>query len=292
MDSGDRPGDGSNRKGQRRVYPFSIVAGGVHGREELANAMSRDSLVGRHYSDFDVSKTRIVKLAAAKTGYVSYRLNNKVYWTKNKITLDRGEEVLTDGVNYARTRCGNRISENEHGETSALEPPLEALDTPTEDLIATELPDDPPKYSGAEFDPDVVDALLGSNLSGMDDPSSSTMFNGVSSSLFIPEFANGPFGFPGVYSVPIQNAPDGGLSVMPSIAPDPDPNDPGEPSGAASVHVPETNSFVLLLMGLVSLAIHRYSMKKRKNTKHSTIDARRPQPLPIRSCPWAAIASD
>jgi hypothetical protein len=150
MDSGEIPGNGSNPKRQRRVYPFSIVAGGVHGREELAVAMSRDSLVERHYSDFDVSKTRVAKLAAPKTGFVSYRLNNKVYWTKNKITLPRGEEVLTDGVNYARTRCGNRISENEPGETSALEPPPEALDTPTEDLIATQLPDDSPQYSGPD----------------------------------------------------------------------------------------------------------------------------------------------
>jgi hypothetical protein len=271
MDSGEIPGNGSNPKRQRRVYPFSIVAGGVHGREELAVAMSRDSLVERHYSDFDVSKTRVAKLAAPKTGFVSYRLNNKVYWTKNKITLPRGEEVLTDGVNYARTRCGNRISENEPGETSALEPPPEALDTPTEDLIATELPDDLPKYSGPEFDPDVIDALLGSNLSGMDDPGSS---------LFISEFANGPIGFPGGYSAPIPIGHDRGLSVTPLIAPDSDPEDPGEPSGAAAVNVPETNSFVLMLMGLVTLAIHRYSMTKRKNTKHSKIDACRPQPRP------------
>ena len=182
MDSGDRTRDGVNRKGPHRVYPYSIVPGGVDGREELADAMARDSFVERHYSDFDVSKTRVVKLAAAKTAYVSYRLNNKVYWTKNKITLPRGEEVLSDGANYARTRCGNRISENDPGETSDLEPSPEALDTPVEDLIvedliASELPDDGPVYSGPEFTPELVDALLGSILPGADDPSSAVINN-------------------------------------------------------------------------------------------------------------------
>jgi len=278
LDSGDRPVDGSNRKGQRRVYPFSIVAGGVHGREELADAMSQDSIVERHYSDFDVSKTKVVKLAAAKTGYVSYRLNNKVYWTKNKVTLARGEQVLTDGVNYARTRCGNRISENDPGETSASEPspealdtPVNELDTPIEELIASELPDDPPVYSGPEFTPGLVDALLGSNLSGIDDPGSATINNSVSSPLFTPEFADVPIGLPKSYFVPTQNGTEGGLSVTPLIGPYSDPNDPGETSGATAVNAPETNSFVLLLMGLVSLAIHRYSMTERKNTKDSKI---------------------
>jgi hypothetical protein len=259
------------------------VAGGVHGREELADAISQDSIVERHYSDFDVSKTRVVKLAAAKTAFVSYRLNNKVYWTKNKITLARGEEVLTDGVNYARTRCGNRISENEPGETSASEPSPDALDTPinewatpvedliAEDRIASKLPDDPPMYSGPEFTPDLVFALLGSGFSGVDDPGTSAIVDSVSSSLFSPEFAGGSIGFPENHFVPSKNGRDGGLTLTPFIAPYSDSNDPGVSSGAAALNVPETNSFVLLLMGLASLAIHRYSMTKRKNTKYPKI---------------------
>jgi hypothetical protein len=269
-DSGDRTRDGVNRKGPHRVYPFSIVPGGVHGREELADAISRDSLIERHYSDFDVSKTRVVKLAAAKTAYVSYRLNNKVYWTKNKITLAKGEQVLSDGTNYARTRCGNRISENDPGETSDSEPSPEALDTPIEDLIlegliASELPDDRPVYSGPEFTPELVDALLGSNLRGADDPFSAVI-NSFSSSVFNPEFAGGPTGFPGDYFVPAQNGRDGDPSVTPFAAPRSDLHDPGEYMGAA-LNVPETDSFVFVLMGLVSLAIHRYAMTKRKVRK-------------------------
>ena len=150
------------------------------------------------------------------------------------------------------------------------EPSPEALDTPIEDLIledliASELPDDRPVYSGPEFTPELVDALLGSNLRGADDPFSAVI-NSVSSSLFNPEFAAGPIGFPEDYFVPAQNGRDGDSSVTPFAAPRSDLHDPGESMGAAH-NVPETDSFVFLLMGLVSLAIHRYSMTKRKVSK-------------------------
>ena len=271
MDSGERSGDGSSYKGQHRVYPFSVVPGGAHGREQLAQAISRDSLVARHYSDFDVAKTKVVRLAAAKTAYVSYRVNDKIYWTRNRIMLARGEEVLTDGANYARTRCGNRISEDEPGETSDSEPSPEALDTPTDDLLASDLPDDPPVNSGPEFTPDLIHTLLGSNVPEIDDPGLSTLFDSVPSSLFSPEFHGGSIGFPGDHFVPTQNGNDGDLSVTPFIPAPSDLNDPGESSNAPALNVPETNSLLLLLMGLGSLAIHRYCVTKRKNTKYSKI---------------------
>ncbi len=45
-----------------------------------------------------------------KLVYVSYRIGNKVFWTKHKLALRKGEAMLSDGTNMARTRCGNRIS--------------------------------------------------------------------------------------------------------------------------------------------------------------------------------------
>ena len=68
----------------------------------------KDSVVAAHFSDFSGSRSRIVELKADKAAYVSYRINDKVYWTKKKVRLEKGEKLMTDGVNYARARCGNQ----------------------------------------------------------------------------------------------------------------------------------------------------------------------------------------
>lgn len=114
----------------RPVYPYSIVPGGVLEPDELRNAVFQDSLVAEHFSDFDLSRSRVVKLVSAKTAYVSYRLKNKVFWTKKKVKLAKGETLISDGKNFARTRCANRISETAPAITSPLEPSAKVLDTP------------------------------------------------------------------------------------------------------------------------------------------------------------------
>src|SRR6185295_11668074 len=40
---------------KRLVYPYSVVAGGVHQRDELHRAVAQDRVVAEHYADFDVS---------------------------------------------------------------------------------------------------------------------------------------------------------------------------------------------------------------------------------------------
>ena len=42
--------------------------------------------------------------------FVSYRLQNAIYWTSRRIHLPEGEPVLVDGKNMIRARCGNRIA--------------------------------------------------------------------------------------------------------------------------------------------------------------------------------------
>jgi len=115
---------------KRLVYPYSVVAGGVHRPDELRRAVARDRVVAAHYSDFDVSRARVVKLSAAKTAYVSYRMKNRVYWTKKKVTLAKGETLITDGKNYARTRCANRVSDSAQAAVSPQEPSPVVIDTP------------------------------------------------------------------------------------------------------------------------------------------------------------------
>jgi PEP-CTERM motif len=130
-----RPSSKSNPSPGRVVYPNSVIRGGVRNPKEFKAALLKDSVVAAHFSDFSGSKSRIVELKADKAAYVSYRINDKVYWTKKKVRLAKGEKLLTDGANYARARCGNRISEVSQAPTSAEEPSHAFLDTPipTED---------------------------------------------------------------------------------------------------------------------------------------------------------------
>jgi PEP-CTERM motif len=95
----------------RPVYPYSVVAGGVEDASELKWAADHDPVVAAHYAGFDYDHARIVRLVLARTAYVSYRIGNKVYWTRRRVTLKKGETLLTDGKITARTRCANRVEE-------------------------------------------------------------------------------------------------------------------------------------------------------------------------------------
>jgi hypothetical protein len=60
--------------------------------------------------------------------FVSYRMNNHVYWTRNRMTIPAGETLISDGENYARVRCGNRLSAVAALPVSLSEPPKEKLE--------------------------------------------------------------------------------------------------------------------------------------------------------------------
>ncbi len=115
------------------VYPYSVIPGGVRNAQELKEAISRDPVVAQHYKGFQGDRARIVELPAAKAVYVSYRVGSGVFWTKRRIQLVKGEKLVTDGENYARTRCGNRVSETPQAKTSPQEPSPKTLETPRED---------------------------------------------------------------------------------------------------------------------------------------------------------------
>ena len=118
------------RWARRTVYPFSVIPGGVQSTRELRDALLRDPVAAAHYAGFNISRSRILELRAEKTAYVSYRIRNRIFWTARKVRLRRGEKVITDGVNYARARCGNRISQVPQGGSSPQEPPPEELEKP------------------------------------------------------------------------------------------------------------------------------------------------------------------
>ena len=77
----------------RPLYSYSVIPGGVHSAQELKYAIAHDAVVAEHYADFDIAKARIVRLQRTRTAYVSYRLGDRIYWTKKR--LRRRESSLT-----------------------------------------------------------------------------------------------------------------------------------------------------------------------------------------------------
>jgi hypothetical protein len=120
----------------RPVYPLSVIPGGAYNSAELIAAQAADGVVAEHFWVFQRASLRTVTSPFTRPVYVSYRRGESIYWTTHPIRLLEGEALLTDGKLYARTRCGNRISETPQEPTSEAEPPPETLDTPEESLEA------------------------------------------------------------------------------------------------------------------------------------------------------------
>jgi hypothetical protein len=110
----------------RKVYPYSVIPGGVQSAADLKNSLTNDSVVAKHYEDFEVERTHVTRLNQDRLLYVSYRLGDRVFWTKKPLLLPKGEAVITDGEHLARTRCGNRLSEAPAGPVLAAGPEFEA----------------------------------------------------------------------------------------------------------------------------------------------------------------------
>jgi hypothetical protein len=126
---------------EARVYPYSVVPGGVQSGAEVARAMADDPVVATHYARVRVAQLRRTRLARPRDVSVSYRLGGRVYWTRKTVRIRAGEEVLTDGTTEIRPRCGNCIAPRPPGETRDDEPSVAVLDTPI--VPAGGLPDSP-----------------------------------------------------------------------------------------------------------------------------------------------------
>jgi hypothetical protein len=114
----------------RPIYPYSVVPGGVADARELKWVAEHDPIVAAHYAGFDYEHARVVRLVLARTAYVSYRIGNHVYWTRRRITLHKGEKVITDGKITARARCANRVEELPQQANSELEPAAAKFEAP------------------------------------------------------------------------------------------------------------------------------------------------------------------
>jgi hypothetical protein len=114
----------------RPNYPYSVIPGGVYSPAELRAAIQKDPLVRQHYADFNLHSAQLVKLTKDQYQYASFRLRNRIFWTYKKLLIPKGEVLVTDGSNYARTRCGNRLSDVPKGDTTILQPADRLLSLP------------------------------------------------------------------------------------------------------------------------------------------------------------------
>jgi hypothetical protein len=146
-------------KRERPLYPYSVIPRGVRNRGELAAKIAEDPLVADHYADFNISETKIFQTKEDSYMYVSYRLNNKIYWTAKKIKIPQGEPLITDGRCEIRARCGNRISASPLMPISGEEPILESLDMPEITPEPPEMALESPIFEPKAFDDRISLAL-------------------------------------------------------------------------------------------------------------------------------------
>ncbi|MGA7171757.1 MAG: hypothetical protein WBR30_14575 [Candidatus Sulfotelmatobacter sp.] len=133
----------------RPIYPYSIVPGGVQDAKELKWVAEHDPIVAAHYAGFDYDHARVVRLTLARTVYVSYRIGNRVYWTRHRLTLHKGEKVITDGRMTARTRCANRVEKTPQQAAAPVEPPVVKFDQPAHVATGTALQSPPVPFESA-----------------------------------------------------------------------------------------------------------------------------------------------
>lgn len=189
-----------------RLYPYSVIAGGARSEQELQNALAYDPVAAAHYADFDVARTRVVRVPRNELMYVSYRIGSNIYWTSKKLVIPGGETLLSDGEHLARTRCGNRLSETPQVPISSKQPSAAVLNgSPlVETRPAEVLPESALAHAPVGL-PEIADA----------DP--------VGGRLFIPPFVPiwGHSGTPGL--VP-PNGPPPSSPLPPPVAPTPEPS--------------------------------------------------------------------
>ena len=130
----------------RLVFPYSVVPGGIEDAAEIAGVLSKDAVVEAHYRGFRADLARTMVLDQPKMVYVSYRVKDQVYWTRNKVELKQGEKVITDGKELIRARCGNRVSDAPMTPMALMDPPEVSADTPLlpQPLVALAKPGGPP----------------------------------------------------------------------------------------------------------------------------------------------------
>jgi len=224
----------------RPVYPYSVVPGGVKDGHELKWAAQHDPVVASHYAGFDYDHARIVRLVLARTVYVSYRIGNKIYWTRHRVSLKKGESLITDGKITARTRCGNRVEEVPQQATSQSEPPAAKFEELVQPNLGTALSQPPVPFQSTLTRPPVASLGPAPPL-GLYDP----LGGGY------PWVPFAPPALPGVCGVGKKRGKDGIVTV--TIDGKKKKIEPCPSGGGGTSEVPEPGTILLFASGLAFL---------------------------------------
>jgi hypothetical protein len=203
-----------------RVYPYSIIPGGIKSVRELRDAAAKDPVVAAHYAGFDFANARMIRANWERAVYVSYRRGENTYWTTQKLKLDSGEALITDGRRTARARCGNLISDIPASPVSLGEPTASVLNTPLE--------------LGDPTVPGIATAFVPQESMELTDPDRRVFVPVIPLPLFPPSHGYSP-----------------GDPLPPSLPPTP-PTAPTPPTD-----VPEPATMILLILGLSGIWLVR-----------------------------------
>ena len=113
-------------------YNYSVIPGGARSAQELARAIQTDEVVADHYRAVDPATMHPQTVSVERMAHVSYRINDRVFWTKKPVRIYEGETILTNGETQIRARCGNAISMAPLLPTSDDEPESTELDALTD----------------------------------------------------------------------------------------------------------------------------------------------------------------
>jgi hypothetical protein len=122
---------------RRAVYPYSVIPGGAFSYEEVESAIRSDPVTAAHYAGFDRAHFKMAAADAGRKVYVSFRLGDRIFWTRNAVSLKPGEILLSDGVREARARCGNQISDAPRQPVSDKILSEEVLDAPEDEPMTS-----------------------------------------------------------------------------------------------------------------------------------------------------------
>jgi hypothetical protein len=181
----------------RAVYGHSVIKGGIHSLGQLLDVIARDPLAAQHYKGFDITRARFIRLDHNIMAYVSYRVDGKgIFWTAKPELILAGEEVITDGTNIIRVRCGNMISYTPQSPVATDSP------TDTNNIVETFTPfSDTPLANQVTYTP--------SNTTGGHDGGTPPPFGGPPSNC-----CSG-----GGYTPPIFTPPTPNTPIVPNTPP-------------------------------------------------------------------------